>query len=207
MPDAETLINEIDAWLPQTQCTQCGYPRCRSYAEAIVSGEADINRCPPGNDITIQGLAKLLAREALPLNTECGEHSARGIAVIDETLCIGCTLCIQACPVDAIIGAAKHMHTVLLRDCTGCDLCLPPCPMDCIIMRDWQGGIHSDWRWPEYSPEFTGHARQRTEARLRRLLINQASPGQDRVTDRSALQNEIRAAVARVKARRGKAAT
>jgi electron transport complex protein RnfB len=129
-----TLADRIDALLPQTQCTKCGYAGCRPYAEAIAAGQAQINQCPPGGAAGIARLAELLHRPPLPLNPANGVEKPLQVAVIDEALCIGCTLCIQACPVDAIVGAAKMMHTVLARDCTGCDLCLPPCPMDCIAM-------------------------------------------------------------------------
>jgi electron transport complex protein RnfB len=129
-PSAE----QIDRMLPQTQCGQCGYAGCRPYAEAIASGEAEINQCPPGGEAGIQALASLLSRAALPLNPENGVTQPARIALIDEQACIGCTLCIQACPVDAILGASKQMHTVIADECTGCELCLPPCPVDCIDM-------------------------------------------------------------------------
>ena len=128
------LIEQIDALLPQTQCTQCGYPACRPYAEAIAKGEADINQCPPGGDAGIRKLAALLGREAKPLNSLNGIEQPRRVALIDEARCIGCTLCIQACPVDAIVGAPKLMHTIVTELCSGCDLCVPPCPVDCIEM-------------------------------------------------------------------------
>jgi electron transport complex protein RnfB len=130
--DSDPVVDRIDALLPQTQCAQCGFPGCRPYAEAIAKEEADINQCPPGGEAGIQALADLLGREAKPLNPENGEEKPRTLVVIDEAHCIGCTLCIQACPVDAIVGAAKLMHTVIASECTGCDLCLPPCPVDCI---------------------------------------------------------------------------
>ena len=128
------LIDRVEALLPQTQCTKCGYDGCRPYAQAIVADNEAINRCPPGGDAGIQAMAALLGRPALPLNAECGPHKALQLAVIDEAHCIGCTLCIQACPVDAIVGANKLMHTVLPDQCTGCDLCVDPCPVDCIAM-------------------------------------------------------------------------
>lgn len=130
--DADPLVEKIDALLPQTQCGQCGYPGCRPYAEAISREEADINQCPPGGDTAIRELADLLGRDAKPLNPDNGVETPKTVVVIDETRCIGCTLCIQACPVDAIVGAAKLMHTVIQSECTGCNLCLPPCPVDCI---------------------------------------------------------------------------
>lgn len=127
-------VRRIDALLPQTQCRLCGYPGCRPYAEAIAAGRADINQCPPGGDDGARELAALLGVAYKPVDPRFGAAKPPAVAVIDEPVCIGCTLCIQACPVDAIVGAAKLMHTVIARDCTGCELCLPPCPVDCIRM-------------------------------------------------------------------------
>jgi len=132
--DSDSVTDQINAILPQTQCGQCNYPGCRPYAEAIAAGEAGINQCPPGGEAGIQALAGLLGIEALPLNPANGVEKPKTVAVIDESICIGCTLCILACPVDAIVGSAKLMHTVIEAECTGCDLCLPPCPVDCIEM-------------------------------------------------------------------------
>lgn len=129
------LIERIDGILPQTQCQQCGYHGCRPYAEAIAQGQAPINQCPPGGESGIQALAGLLNLPYLPLNPAHGMTKPAAIAVIDEPHCIGCTLCIKACPVDAILGASRQMHTVISQECTGCELCLPPCPVDCIVMR------------------------------------------------------------------------
>lgn len=143
----DPVVDRIDKLLPQTQCGQCDYPGCRPYAEAIARGDADINQCPPGGTATIEALADLLGRDAKPLNAEHGSEDVRRVAVIDEDLCIGCTLCIQACPVDAIVGASKQMHTVIESECTGCDLCLPPCPVDCIDMVVPTETI-DDWVWP-----------------------------------------------------------
>ncbi|HVT31177.1 MAG TPA: RnfABCDGE type electron transport complex subunit B, partial [Rhodanobacteraceae bacterium] len=128
------LADRIDALLPQTQCTRCGYPTCRAYAEAIARGDADIDRCPPGGADGIGALAALLDRPRIALDPACGTEAAPLVAVIDEDVCIGCTKCIQACPVDAIVGAAKRMHTVISAECTGCELCVPPCPVDCIAL-------------------------------------------------------------------------
>ena len=128
------LVNAIDALLPQTQCTKCGYQGCRPYAEALAHGDADINQCPPGGAAGVRKLARLLGRDEKPLNPSNGTETPRAAAAIDESRCIGCMLCIEACPVDAIVGAAKRMHTVLTESCTGCELCLPPCPVDCIDM-------------------------------------------------------------------------
>ncbi len=124
----------IDALLPQTQCTKCGYAGCRPYAEAIAAGEADIDRFPPGGEAGVRRLAAALGLPAKPLNPAHGVESPRAAAVVDEAVCIGCTLCIQACPTDAIVGGPKQMHTVLVSACTGCELCLPPCPVDCIAL-------------------------------------------------------------------------
>ncbi|MBS0556797.1 MAG: electron transport complex subunit RsxB [Proteobacteria bacterium] len=130
----DTLAARIDAILPQTQCTRCGYPTCADYAQAIAQGQAAINQCPPGGAAGIARLAALLNREPLPLNPANGVEKPREIAFIDEAVCIGCTKCIQACPVDAILGASKLMHTVIADECTGCELCIAPCPVDCIAM-------------------------------------------------------------------------
>ena len=145
--DSDPVVDQIDALLPQTQCGQCTYAGCRPYAEAIAAGEAPINQCPPGGDTGIRALADLLGVEALPLNPENGEAADPTVAVIDEATCIGCTLCIQACPVDAILGAPKSMHTVIESECTGCDLCLPPCPVDCIEMVKRRPAPEA-WTWP-----------------------------------------------------------
>ena len=131
MPDLATLI---DALLPQTQCTKCGYPGCRPYAEAVARNEADINQCPPGGDKGVASLAQLLGRETKPLNPENGLYRPPAVAVIIEETCIGCARCLKACPVDAILGANKFMHTVIAEHCTGCELCIPVCPVDCIVM-------------------------------------------------------------------------
>jgi Na+-translocating ferredoxin:NAD+ oxidoreductase subunit B len=136
------LEEKINAQLPQTQCGLCGYPGCRPYAHAIATGKADINCCPPGGEVGIEKLARVLRVHVKPLDARRGISKAPMIAVINEALCIGCTLCIQACPVDAILGAAKQMHSVLRRDCTGCELCIPPCPVDCIDMRPAPIGVH-----------------------------------------------------------------
>lgn len=201
-------VEAIDEWLPQTQCTQCSYPRCKDYAQAIVNGEADINQCPPGGDITIRGLASLLGKMGKPLNPQFGVHTPKQIAVIDEDRCIGCVMCIKACPTDAIIGMAKRMHTVLERDCTGCELCLEPCPVDCIDMIDQAQSPALDWRWPDYSPQDTQRARANTEAKLARDQARQQQRSSlkklralqsDAGTERIKL--DIAAAVARVKSK------
>ncbi|MGH8035438.1 MAG: electron transport complex subunit RsxB, partial [Lysobacterales bacterium] len=132
--ETNPVVDQIDRMLPQTQCGQCGYPGCRPYAKAIASGTADINQCPPGGEAGVRALAALLGRELVELNPANGVTKPAAVAVIDEGICIGCTLCIQACPVDAILGASKQMHTVIESECTGCELCLAPCPVDCIDM-------------------------------------------------------------------------
>ena len=166
--DRDQKIKAIDEWLPQTQCTQCSYPRCFDYAIAIADGEADINQCPPGGNTSIRGLASVVGKIGKPLNPKFGEHKPKQIAVIDESVCIGCVMCIKACPTDAIVGSAKLMHTVIEQDCTGCELCIEPCPVDCIEMFDqFQAGDIS-WRWDDYSPTATGRARSLTNAKLKR---------------------------------------
>jgi len=134
-PESLTIIDRINTLLPQTQCGQCSFQGCRPYAEAIASGVADINQCPPGGDEGIHDLADLLGVPAKPLNTKFGEHKPASVAFIIEEDCIGCVKCLAACPVDAIVGAAKLMHTVIASECTGCELCIAPCPVDCIIMQ------------------------------------------------------------------------
>ncbi len=150
--EADPVVDRIDALLPQTQCGQCGYPGCRPYAQAIAVDEADINQCPPGGEAGVQALADLLGRDPKPLNPEHGTVKPKMVAVIDEQICIGCTLCIQACPVDAILGAAKQMHTVIDEECTGCELCVAPCPVDCITMEPLQETLDT-WKWPYPSRE------------------------------------------------------
>ncbi len=150
--EGDPVVDKIDSLLPQTQCGQCGFGGCRPYAEAIARDEADINQCPPGGQTTIIALADLLGRDPKPLNEEHGMEKPKMLAVIDEQICIGCTLCIQACPVDAILGAAKQMHTVIADECTGCELCLPPCPVDCIAMLPIEPDIGA-WKWPYPEPE------------------------------------------------------
>jgi len=141
------VIETVNSLLPQTQCAQCGYPGCRPYAHAIVLDDAPINQCPPGGDALITELAELLGTSPIALNTQHGENKPAQLARIDESECIGCTLCIAACPVDAIVGASKLMHTVIDDQCTGCELCIPPCPVDCIELTPTPQLI-KQWQWP-----------------------------------------------------------
>ncbi|MFT6051009.1 MAG: electron transport complex protein RnfB [Halioglobus sp.] len=143
--EGNPIADQINELLPQTQCGQCGFPGCRPYSQAIADGEA-INKCPPGGEGTIQALADLLDVEVMPLDEEHGEEKVTTVAYIREAECIGCTKCIQACPVDAILGAAKLMHTVIASECTGCDLCVEPCPVDCIDMLPQQESLQT-WHW------------------------------------------------------------
>lgn len=167
MPDSlKTLADRIEDLLPQTQCTKCGYPACRPYAEAIADGSAAINQCPPGGAEGIARISALLGKQVIPLNPVNGVERERPVAVIDESACIGCTLCIQACPVDAIVGAAKQMHTVVPALCTGCDLCVAPCPVDCIAMVPVTPGCTG---WDAWSQAEANAARVRHDARTARL--------------------------------------
>lgn len=163
-----TLADRIDALLPQTQCTKCGYDGCRPYADAIAAGAAAINRCPPGGDEGIVALSALLATPVLPLDLERGEPGPLLVARIDESHCIGCTLCIQACPVDAIVGANKHMHTVLDDWCTGCDLCVAPCPVDCIQM------VPAGRAWTADDSAVSRQRHRNHQARVERLANDNA---------------------------------
>jgi len=198
------LRDRIDALLPQTQCTKCGFEGCGPYADAIAAGAADINRCPPGGEAGIRALAALLAREPKPLDPACGAERPLRVARIDEARCIGCTLCIQACPVDAIVGAAKQMHSVVAELCTGCDLCVAPCPVDCIALLPAQ-----DAQW---NAERAGAARRRFEARRARLEREAAEREASAERETRLAHAEprkraaIQAAIARARARRGAAA-
>lgn len=153
----DPVAEQVNALLPQTQCGQCGYPGCKPYAEAIAAGDK-INKCPPGGEATIRALADLLDLEPEPL--DAAEETPPRVAYIREAECIGCTKCIQACPVDAIVGAARLMHTVIADECTGCDLCLEPCPVDCIEMREIPDDVRH-WKWPQPSPRLIASDRER----------------------------------------------
>ncbi|SRR6266567_2428450 len=193
------LAERIDALLPQTQCRRCGYDGCRPYAEAVAEGKTEINRCPPGGDATIAGLAALLGRPPIPLHPSCGPQTPYAVARIGEDACIGCTLCIAACPVDAIVGAAKLMHAVLGDRCTGCKLCLPVCPVDCIVMQT------SGRTWTR---DDAMRAREHLVARNARLLSRSATarigvPRGDAAREKR--RATIAAALGRARARRARA--
>jgi electron transport complex protein RnfB len=191
MAHASVLVAHIDDQLPQTQCRRCGYAGCRPYAEAIAAGTADINRCPPGGEATLDALARLLGRAAPPLDTTCGVAGPLRVARIDEARCIGCTLCIQACPIDAIIGAQKRMHGVLASLCSGCELCVAPCPVDCIDM------LPAGRAWSAID---AAAARERYGRRETRLAQAKAAKARDVATIRR--KAAIDAALARARARR-----
>lgn len=168
----ETLAEKIEALLPQTQCGKCSFSGCQPYAQAIASGSADINQCPPGGRVVIRDLAALLSVPEKPLNPEYGQERPPAVAMIIEEDCIGCTKCIPACPVDAILGTAKQMHTVLIAECTGCDLCLPSCPVDCIVMQPLPQ--ESLATWTARRKERATLAKRRFEARRVRLQRQEA---------------------------------
>jgi electron transport complex protein RnfB len=165
VPTSKSLADRIEDVLPQTQCTKCGFDGCRPYAEAIASGAAAINQCPPGGAEGIARLSAVTGHKVIPLNPVNGLERPRAVAYIDESLCIGCTLCIQACPVDAIVGAAKLMHTVVPSLCTGCDLCVAPCPVDCIVMYP----VTETTGWDAWSQADADAARERHDFRAMRL--------------------------------------
>jgi H+/Na+-translocating ferredoxin:NAD+ oxidoreductase subunit B len=207
-PPAEgSLVARVDAILPQTQCTKCGYPGCEPYARAVATGAAGINQCPPGGDGVIRQLAGLLGRSYVPLDPARGVEQPRHVARIDEPRCIGCTLCIQACPVDAIVGAAQQTHTVVVELCTGCDLCVAPCPVDCIVMVPATGS-DADWTRPRMDA-----AREQFDRRKHRLARDKSEraavaaarksrSGTAGALSRESKRADIRAAVERVRARR-----
>lgn len=205
---APSLSERIDALLPQTQCTRCGYPACRDYAQAIAAGEADINQCPPGGQSGIDLLAALLGRAPKPLNPANGIEKRREVAVIDEESCIGCTKCIAACPVDAIVGASKMMHSILTAECSGCELCIAPCPVDCIAMLP----APSNEPALELAPRYRGRYETRN-ARMRRDEAEQAATlaARKREIDApragdAAAKNAVLAAIARARARKSDSA-
>ena len=218
----EDLAQRLDAALPQTQCTRCGYPDCRAYAQAMAEGLADINQCPPGGAEGVHRLAAITGRTAQPLNPANGSEGARALALIDETWCIGCTLCIKACPVDCIVGAPKLMHTVIAALCTGCELCVPVCPVDCISMPPITPGLSGWQAWSEAQAQearerYSWH-RERVErdkrenderlaARAQAKLSDLA--GSSQITDPQALAAKraiMEAALQRAKLRRNESA-
>jgi electron transport complex protein RnfB len=170
-PETQALFLALNDALPQTQCTRCGFPDCASYARAMAEGQAAINQCPPGGQAGIERLAALTGQPVVLLNPEHGTEAARHVAIIDEAWCIGCTLCIKACPTDAILGANKLMHTVIEPWCTGCELCIPVCPVDCIALENATGAATG---WAAWSADQAGMARQRYESRQHRLVRDEA---------------------------------
>ncbi|MGZ5239505.1 MAG: RnfABCDGE type electron transport complex subunit B [Caldimonas sp.] len=165
MAEPRALADRLHDALPQTQCRRCGYDDCRAYAEAIADGRAELNRCPPGGAGGIERLARVVGRPPSPLDPDCGIESVRSVAVVDEAACIGCALCLKACPVDAIVGAARQMHTVIDAACTGCELCIPVCPVDCISLVATSGAATG---WDAWSQAQADASRRRYEARRRR---------------------------------------
>lgn len=192
-----SLVDQIDALLPQTQCTKCGFDGCRPYAEALAAGKSKPNRCPPGGEQGMLQLTQLLQAQPEPIDPSCGQPGPFKIAVINETHCIGCTLCIAACPVDAIVGANKRMHTVIAEACTGCELCLPPCPVDCIEMVTAPAEL--DW-----TPERAQLARKRYVVRNDRLDRHTTLADMSTVSSGFSKESILEDVMARVKARRAK---
>ncbi|BEV14719.1 electron transport complex subunit RsxB [Herbaspirillum sp. DW155] len=188
-----TLADRLEDLLPQTQCTKCGYPACRPYAEAMAEGRAAYNQCPPGGAEGVARLAQVLGQPVIPLNPANGSEQPRRLAVIDEAICIGCTLCIQACPVDAIAGAAKQMHTVIESLCTGCDLCVAPCPVDCISMVEATPGRTG---WQAWSQEQADAARARHDWRTLRLKRDKEENDARLAAKAAAKLKEVEAAAA-----------
>lgn len=189
-----TLSLRILEVLPQTQCTRCGYPDCAAYADAIAGGEAAINQCPPGGDEGIHRLAAVTSQAYLPLNPDNGVQAPRSVVWIDENWCIGCTLCIDACPVDAIIGTHKRMHTVIEAECTGCELCLPVCPVDCMLLENVSGEASG---WDAWSAASADKARKRYADRQARLAAPVVAAPSLPETHK---QSRVQAALARAKA-------
>ncbi|MEO6032308.1 MAG: electron transport complex subunit RsxB [Burkholderiaceae bacterium] len=191
------LADALNDALPQTQCTRCGYPDCRAYAQAVACGEADINQCPPGGDEGIVRLARISGRPWVALNPNHGVEGPRAVVRIDEAWCIGCTLCIQACPVDCIVGAPKLMHTVVESQCTGCELCISACPVDCIALVPVTGQRTG---WSAWSTEQAAQARARHEARGQRRAAAEPEPPSPDDTSAQRKSSVIEAALARARA-------
>lgn len=208
MPSLLSLADRIDAILPQTQCTKCGYDGCRPYAQAIAQGQAPVNRCPPGGQEGTDALAALLGIDTLPLDATCGAPLPARLAIIDESHCIGCTLCIQACPVDAIIGANKRMHTVLPDQCTGCDLCVDPCPVDCITMvpdpRPWSQDRADTARAHHQQRQRRLAGLHREPSGLAARTLSNKAPVATAASGTEARKQAIADALARARARRQK---
>lgn len=200
MAEVRSLADCLHDTLPQTQCTRCGYADCRGYAEAIAEQRADVNRCPPGGADGVGRLARIAGRAPAPLDPECGLESVRGVAVVDEAACIGCALCLKACPVDAIVGAGKQMHTVIDMFCTGCELCIPVCPVDCISLADASGMATG---WSAWSQAQADVSRSRYEAHQRRAA-KQATPARAKpvAASTAAKLEAVAAAVARARSAR-----
>jgi Na+-translocating ferredoxin:NAD+ oxidoreductase subunit B len=216
---SDALATEILAALPQTQCTRCGYPDCAAYAQAIAQGEAAINQCPPGGQEGVLRLAAITGQPATALNPANGLEGPRAIAIIDENWCIGCTLCIDACPTDAIIGTNKMMHTVIEPYCTGCELCIPVCPVDCISLENVTGNTTgwAAWSQPQANMarsryEFRSYRRTLSETQRQKMHIDKPSealeelPGQSRIEKPEVLEKKrviVEAALARAKLKAG----
>jgi electron transport complex protein RnfB len=192
------LAARLHAALPQTQCTRCGYPDCAGYAEALAAGQAQVNQCPPGGDEGVARLAAILGRAPLPLNPENGAEGPRQLAVIDEAWCIGCTLCLDACPTDAILGGNKRMHTVIEAYCTGCELCVPVCPVDCIALENASGERSG---WDAWSQPQADEALARYEARKSRKARETAEPAAETAAPANKM-SVIEAALARARGRK-----
>jgi Na+-translocating ferredoxin:NAD+ oxidoreductase subunit B len=195
MPETHSLADAIDALLPQAQCAQCGFDGCRPYAEAIAAGAAGINRCAPGGAKGIARLARATGRAALPLDAQYGAECPPHVVRIEEASCIGCTLCIQACPVDAILGAAKLMHTVIAPYCTGCDLCIPPCPMDCIAIVP----VTREWSIADAAAARARHLARRARSAAHRARVAEGTGRIEPADQKTAI---IRAAIERARRRR-----
>lgn len=193
------LASRIEAVLPQTQCTRCGYPDCAQYAKALAASEADINQCPPGGAEGISRIAALVGRNPIPLNAEHGTETVRVLALIDEDWCIGCTLCLDACPADAILGANKRMHTVIAQHCTGCELCLPVCPVDCIALVNASG---TQTGWDAWSAEQALNASVRYIRHRDRLLSPVLPPVSTGSAHSEDKKDKIAAVLARARGQR-----